>query len=311
MREFEWDTGDLADQGGRTVVVTGASSGVGLEVTKSLVRAGATVIAGVRNVAKMSALIPRLTDGLDGGSSGRVEARPLDVSDLRSIDAFAAELAGDGVALGALVNNAGISASRFALSRDGVELTYATNLVGAAWLAERVLPQLTGPDPRVVLVGSNFSQRTQAMPDLGAVGDPARFRQLAAYRGSKIAAAAYAVDLGERLAAAGSPVRSVIAHPGVAATAMAAQADNVVTKAIAAVVLSRLARPADDAARSVIWSATSRDVVQGVFVGPALRRRDRRLHVVPVRGGAADPAFRARVRDFVQTATGESRVLGQ
>lgn len=300
MRAFAWDVSEVADQDGRTVVVTGASSGVGLEVAGVLVRAGATVIAGVRDVAKMAALVPRLTAGLDGGTA-RIETRLLDVADLRSIDGFATGLARDGVVLDALVNNAGISAPRFEMGPDGVELTYATNLVGPAVLAERLLPRLTGRDPRVVLVGSNLSQRTRAVPDLDEIGEPARFRQLAAYRGSKIAAAAAAVGLGERLLADGSPIRSVIAHPGVAATGMAAQADNAVTRAIAAAVTSRLARPAGDAARSVIWSATSPDVEQGVFVGPALRRRDRRLHVVPVRGAVADPAFRELVHDLVQT----------
>jgi hypothetical protein len=95
----------------------------------------------------------------------------------------------------------------------------------------------------------------------------------------------------------------VIAHPGVAATAMASQADNAVTRAIAAFITSRLARTPEDAARSVIWSASAPDIEQGVFVGPPLTRRDRRLHVVPVRGGAAHPAFRARVRAFVEDAT--------
>jgi NAD(P)-dependent dehydrogenase (short-subunit alcohol dehydrogenase family) len=300
MQAFEWDISDLTGQEGWTVVVTGASSGVGLAATAALLRAGARVIAGVRDVAKMAALVPQLTDG----TVGRVEIRLLDVSHLRSIDEFASGLARDGVVLDALVNNAGISASRFRLSPDGVELTYATNLVGPAVLAERLLPRMTGTDPRVVLVGSNLSQRTRVVPDLDAVGEPARFRQFATYRGSKVAAAAYAVGLGERLAAAGSPVRSVIAHPGVAATAMAAQADGAVARAIAEVVTSRLARPASEAARSVIWSATSPAVEQGVFVGPALRRRDHRLHVVPVRGAAADPAFRQRVRAFVQAVTG-------
>lgn len=298
VEQFDWESSQLTDQHGRTVVVTGASSGVGFEVTKALVRAGATVIAGVRNTAKMSALVPQLVEAGQGAASGRVVVRELDVSDRRSIDAFADEL-DTGIVLDALINNAGISAARFAADGDGVELTYATNLLGPARLADRLLPRLTGRDPRVVLVGSNLSQRTSAVPDLARISDAAVYRQLVAYRGSKIAAAAHAVDLGERLAAAGSRVRSVIAHPGVAATRMAAQADNAVTRAIAAAVTGMLARDVADAARSVIWSAASPDVQQGVFVGPALRRRDRRLHVVPVRGGAADPAFRARVREIV------------
>ena len=296
MRDFEWDTAQLGDLRGRTIVVTGAGSGVGLETTRALVRAGATVIAAVRNVARMSELVPALHDAV--AEPGRVRVRRLDVSDLRSIAAFAEAI--DGVVLDALVNNAGISAPRFTVTAEGIESTYATNLFGPVRLAERLLPQLSGPDPRIVLVGSNLSQRTTAAPDLDRIGDPSAYRQLAAYRGSKIAAAAYAVDLGKRLEQEGSPVRSLIAHPGVAATAMATHAGTAASRALAALVTRRLARPAADAARSVIWSATAPEVRQGVFVGPALRRGDRRLHVVPVRGAAADPRFGARVRELVR-----------
>jgi hypothetical protein len=71
------------------------------------------------------------------------------------------------------------------------------------------------------------------------------------------------------------------------------------TQRLGGMVARSLSRTATDGARSTLWSATAPDVTEGVFVGPALRRGDRRLHVVPVRGAAADPAFRARVRAFV------------
>ncbi len=300
MRDFEWQTSDLPDQGGRTFVVTGASSGVGLEVAKALLAENGTVIAAVRNPAKMTSLIPQLGSG---AGEGRLVVRPVDLADLRSIDAFAAQLECDGLVLDALVNNAGVTTSRFQTSPDGIELTFATNLVGPARLTEKLLPLLTAADPRVVLVGSNLSQRTTKEPDLAAVGDPSKFSQLGTYRASKIAAAAYAVGLGQRLAAGGSRVRSVIAHPGVAATGMAAQADNAATKAIAGLITGRIARPASDSARSVIWSATSPGIEQGVFVGPGLKPRKTVLRAVPVRGAAADPAFQARVNRFIREHT--------
>lgn len=300
MQDFEWQTSDLQDQSGRTFVVTGASSGVGWEVAKALLAANGTVIAGVRNPAKMTSLIRQPGSG---GGEGRLVVRTVDVADLHSIDAFAAGLEHDGFHLDALVNNAGVTTSKFETSPDGIELTFATNLIGPARLTEKLLPLLTAAAPRIVLVASNLSQRTTKEPDLTAVGDPAGFNQFRTYRASKIAAAAYAVDLGKRLAAAGSPVRSVIAHPGVAATGMATQADNAVTKTIARLITSRIARPASDSARSVIWSATSPDIEQAVFVGPDLKRRKTVLRATPVRGPAADPAFQARVSRFVHELT--------
>jgi NAD(P)-dependent dehydrogenase (short-subunit alcohol dehydrogenase family) len=290
MDAFEWDPREMPDQHGRTVVVTGATGGLGLVVATTLAAAGARVVAGVRDLDKAARVLP---------SHPGLEARLVDTASVASVTAFARRLADDGVLVDALVNNAGVSAARFALGVDGVERTWATNVVGPAVLADAVLPVLGGPSPRVVLVGSNLSQRATRVPDLDAVGDPARYRQFAAYTASKTSAAALAVELGERLRASGSPVRSVIAHPGVAATAMNGQAETRQAR-VAGRIARLVARTAEDGARSTLWAATAPDVSEGVFVGPALRRSDRRLHVVPVRGAAADPSFRTRARAFVE-----------
>lgn len=295
MQSFDWEPDQMPDQHGRTVVVTGATGGLGLAVATRLAAAGARVVAGVRDLDKAARVLP----------SG-LEARLVDTASVTSVTAFARHLAEDGIVVDALVNNAGVSAPAFALGVDGVERTWATNVVGPAALADAMLPVLGGPSPRVVLVGSNFSQRTSRVPDLDAVGDAAAYRQLAAYVASKTAAAALAVDLGERLRASGSPVRSVIAHPGVAATGMNGQTETLRAR-LGGAVARLVARTPDDGARSILWAATAPDVEEGSFVGPGLRRSDRRLHVVPVRGAAADPAFRSRVRTSIEEAVDRTR----
>lgn len=287
MPSFTWEPDQMPDQHGRTVVVTGATGGLGLAVATRLAAAGAHVVAGVRDLDKAARVLP-----------AGLEARVVDTASVASVRAFARHLAEDGLVVDALVNNAGISAPRFELGVDGLERTWATNVVGPAVLADAMLPVFGGPSPRVVLVGSNLSQRTVRVPDLDAVDDRRSYRQFAAYTASKTAAAALAVDLGERLRASGSAVRSVIAHPGIAATGMNGQAETLLAT-IAGSVARLAARTVEDGARAVLWAATAPDVEEGVFVGPALRRSDRRLHVVPVRGAAADGAFRARVRGFV------------
>lgn len=293
MSSFPWEPAQMPEQRGRTVVVTGATSGLGLVVVTRLAAAGARVIAAVRDLDKAARVLP------DG-----VEARLLDTASVASVRAFVRYLAEDGVVVDALVNNAGVTMPRFVVGVDRVERTWATNVVGPAVLADAVLPLLGGPSPRVVLVGSNLSQRSSRVPDLDAVGDPDRFRQFPAYTASKTAAAALAVELGERLRASGSAVRSVIAHPGIAATGMNGQAETRGAR-IAGRIARLAARTAEDGARSTLWAATAPDVPDGQFVGPALRRSDRRLHSVPVRGAAADPAFRARVRSFVDAVTAD------
>lgn len=289
MQPFPWEPDQMPDQHGRTVVVTGATGGLGLVIATRLAAAGARVVAGVRDLDKAARVLP-VVDGL--------EARLVDTASVASVTAFAQGLADDGIVVDALVNNAGASVARFALGVDGVERTWATNVVGPAVLADAMLPVLGGPAPRVVLVGSNLSQRTARVPDLDAVNRSEGYRQFAAYTDSKTAAAALAVELGSRLRTAGSPIRSAIAHPGIAATGMNGQAETT-TARIAGRIARLAARTPADGARSTLWAATVRDVPEDTFVGPALRRGDRRLHPVPVRGAAADPAFGARVRAFV------------
>ncbi|WIB77189.1 SDR family NAD(P)-dependent oxidoreductase [Curtobacterium sp. MCPF17_002] len=276
MDTFEWEPRDLPDQDGRTVVVTGATGGLGLVVAATLAAAGARVVAGVRDLDKAARVLP---------STVGLEARLVDTASVASVTAFARRLADDGVVVDTLVNNAGVSASRFALGVDGVERTWATNVVGPAVLADLMLPVLGGPAPRVVLVGSNLSQRSSRVPDLDAVGDPARYRQFAAYTASKTAAAALAVELGERLGASGAsgtsgaPVRSVIAHPGIAATGMNGQAETRLAQ-VAGRIARLAARTPEDGARSTLWAATAPDVEEGGVrrpgppaIGPAAARR--------------------------------------
>ncbi|MBF4615645.1 SDR family NAD(P)-dependent oxidoreductase [Curtobacterium sp. VKM Ac-1376] len=289
MEPFAWEPEQMADQHGRTVVVTGATGGLGLVVATRLAAAGARVVAGVRDLDKAARVLP---------AGGGLEARVVDTASVASVTAFARQLAADGVVVDALINNAGVSVSRFGRSADGVERTWATNVVGPAVLADAMLPVLGGPSPRVVLVGSNLSQRSARTPDLDAVDDPERFRQFPAYIASKTAAAALAVELGMRLRASGSPVRSLIAHPGIAATGMNGQAETALAR-VAGRIARLAARTADDGARSILWAATADGVEPGIFVGPALRRSDRRLHPVPVRGAAADRAFQEGVRALV------------
>jgi NAD(P)-dependent dehydrogenase (short-subunit alcohol dehydrogenase family) len=130
---------EVPRQDGRRFVVTGANSGIGLETAKALAERGAHVVLAVRDQAKGEAAAQRIR--------GAVEVRPLDVADLSSVRAFAAEI-GD---VDVLVNNAGVLGVAYGLSPDGVELHLATNHLGHFALANLLLPCL---GDRVVVVSS-------------------------------------------------------------------------------------------------------------------------------------------------------------
>ena len=201
---------DVPRQDGRRFVVTGASSGIGLETAKALAAAGAQVVLGVRNVDKGK-------DAADG-MTGDVEVALLDVSDLSSVRAFA-----DAVGpVDVLINNAGILGAPFSLTADGVELHFATNHLGHFALANLLLPRLTD---RVVVVGS-ASHRTGEVVLDDLQWERRKYVPYAAYGASKLANMLFLAEFQRRLTAAGSTLRVTGAHPGTTATHITSSADG-------------------------------------------------------------------------------------
>ena len=149
----KWTAADLPDQSGQTVVVTGASSGLGKIIAAELARAGANVVLAVRDVAKGRAAAATM--------SGRTDVRPLDLASLASVRAFADGWAGD---LDVLINNAGIMQVPHGLTQDGFELQMGTNHLGPFALTALLLPRLRG---RVVTVSSQLQSTGHIDP-----GDP-------------------------------------------------------------------------------------------------------------------------------------------
>uniref|UniRef100_A0A453GZA2 Uncharacterized protein n=1 Tax=Aegilops tauschii subsp. strangulata TaxID=200361 RepID=A0A453GZA2_AEGTS len=129
---FSWaSTADQVTAGisaaGLTAIVTGASSGIGAETARVLAARGAHVVMAVRNLAAAEAVRQAVLAETPGGS---VEVMELDLSSLASVRNFAADFAATGLPLNILVNNAGVMATPFSLSKDGIEMQFATNHVG-------------------------------------------------------------------------------------------------------------------------------------------------------------------------------------
>ena len=203
MAAETWNPAPLPDLTGRTVVVTGASSGLGAVTARELARAGARVVLAVRDPAKGSAVAADI--------AGDTEVRALDLGDLGSVRAFADGWSGP---LDVLVNNAGIMAVPEARTADGFESQIGTNHLGHFALTNLLLPHI---GDRVVTVASGLSRLGRI--DLADLNwERRRYRPWRAYGQSKLANLLFTLELQRRLTAAGSPVLALAAHPGVAAT---------------------------------------------------------------------------------------------
>lgn len=245
-----WTTADMPSQAGKTFIVTGASSGIGEVAARELARAGAYVVLAVRDTGKgerAAATMPPNT-----------EVRRLDVADLSSVRTFAA---GWTRPFHGLVNNAGIMGAPEGRTVDGFELHIGTNHLGPFLLTSLMLPHVTD---RVVTLTSQLGRLGRVrLDDLNR--ERRAYSDVQAYCDSRLANLQFALELQRRLDAAGSAVRSVAAHPGTAATSLAANVDG-----LAGLIAARTAwlfNDADKGALPILYAATM-DIPGGSLIGP-------------------------------------------
>lgn len=211
---MSWTTASIPDLSGRLALVSGASSGLGLETCRALAAHGATVLMACRSLQRGEAARQALLPDLNGGA---LDLLDLDLADLASVRRAAAEVGERYGRLDLLINNAGVMAPPRTLSRDGFELQFATNHLGHFVLTLLLLPLLRqSPAARVVHVtsGAQYFGRI-AFDDLQG---ERRYDRWQAYSQSKLANVMTAVELQRRLEAEGSGVLSLAAHPGLART---------------------------------------------------------------------------------------------
>ena len=245
-----WTAADLPSFAGRTVIVTGANSGLGEVTARELARVGAKVILAVRNTDK--------GDAAASGMTGDVEVRRLDLQDLVSVRAFAGDV--DGVDV--LVNNAGIMAVPYSPTVDGFESQIGTNHLGHFALTNLLLPKITD---RVVTVSSGLHFIGYiSLKDLNWKSRP--YLAWPAYGQSKLANLLFTSELQRRLAAAGSALKALAAHPGYSATNLQGHSGNPIGERLAKAG-NRLATDADFGARQTLY-AVSQDLPGDSFVGP-------------------------------------------
>jgi NAD(P)-dependent dehydrogenase (short-subunit alcohol dehydrogenase family) len=202
---MSWSLRDIPDQTGRTIVITGANSGIGYHAAKHLVRRGADVILACRRMDAAQDAADRIN--LD--SPGHATPAHLDLEDLDSVDAFAAAAP---ERIDVLINNAGVMMTPRRVSPQGYEAQWAINVVGHAHLTKRVLPRI---QDRVVTLSS--------IAHLDGVIDPAtwhgeNYNPWKAYQQRKLGDLIFGLRLQQHLEANGSSVQSVIAHPGASIT---------------------------------------------------------------------------------------------
>jgi hypothetical protein len=270
MAENGWSIATAPRLDGRTVVVTGANSGLGFEASRLFALKGADVVLACRSPERGATAREAIEAEFP---ASRLEVRELDLASLDSVASFAESLRTDHDRLDVLCNNAGVMAIPRSETADGFETQLGVNHLGHFALTGRLLPMLrsTPGESRVVTQSSGLHERGEIdFADLPSEHDYDRWD---AYAQSKLANLLFAYELQRRLTATGvSDVLSVGCHPGWAATNLqyrGPEAEGSRAKLLAMrLANAALAQSAERGALPMVYAATAAHVAGGDYVGP-------------------------------------------
>lgn len=279
MGKSTWRPVMMPDLSGKTILVTGANSGIGLEAVKLFAGKNAEVIMACRNeekaesaAAEVRAVVPE----------ARLEIMALDLADLASVKVFSGAVKQRFAKLDVLLNNAGLMAPPLQRTKDGFEIQFGTNHLGHFALTGQLLELLEAADaPRIVQISSLAHRGGKLM--WGNLNAEKNYSRWAFYCQSKLANLIFAKDLNRRLEKAGSTIHAYAAHPGYSATHLQ---DTVPGGGLFNAIM---AQPAEKGCLPGVMAATSPDVEPGGYYGPDGR-------IMELRGYPA-PAFARKITD--------------
>jgi NAD(P)-dependent dehydrogenase (short-subunit alcohol dehydrogenase family) len=271
-----WTTADVPGQAGRTAVVTGGNTGLGLEVARVLARAGARVIIAARDAEKAKWAVADIATGIrraqmtsaqrasgaNGAVPALVETVRMDLTSLASVRDAAAELRERCDRIDLLVNNAGVMMTPFTRTEDGFELQIGTNHLGHFAFTGLLLDRITR---RVVTVTSIVHR--QGTIDFGSFTSDRGYRRSGAYAQSKLANLLFTYELQRRLAKAGATTIALAAHPGYSNTGLGRNLPRLLL-AGTRVVNTFMAQSPARGALPILRAATDPDAKGGQFWGP-------------------------------------------
>lgn len=313
---MRWTVSDMPDQTGRTVLVTGATSGLGLHSAAALAAAGARVLLTARNPERGRAAVAHVQHASGHGA----ELVDLDLADLDSVRRAAADVRErTGDALHVLMNNAGVMGTPPRMTVDGFELQIGTNHLGHAALTWLLMPALRGATaerpsaPRSARAARVVTLSSLAHRGGGLDVDDLNFERRAyvagrAYSQSKLANLVFAAELDRRLRSSGADVISVAAHPGLTDTELLANSVRQRSPLLAmfSIPLNKVfTQNVRTGMLPQLYAATAPDVDGGDYVGPG-GIGELIGHPAPARRSAAarDEALARRLWDVTAEATG-------
>ena len=266
---MSWSAADIPGQHGRTVVVTGANGGLGLETARALAAKGAHVVMAVRSQEKAAAAVEEIRTTAPDAA---LELVALDLASQASVRAAAGQIMAAHESIDLLVNNAGVMGIPEAKTADGFEMQFGVDHLGHWSLTALLLPALLrAPGSRIVTVTSTAHHMGRAVNP----GNPhlrGRYRPWRAYGQAKLANFHFGLGLQRELARASAGTASLIAHPGLSNTDLQAvsvrETGGGASQRLFLFAARRTGMSAADGALSQLRAATDPAAKGGEFYGP-------------------------------------------
>jgi NAD(P)-dependent dehydrogenase (short-subunit alcohol dehydrogenase family) len=264
-----WTVADIPDQSGRVAVVTGANGGLGLETARALASAGAHVVIASRNQEKAARAEADVRSGLPDAS---LEVVPLDLGSLASVREASERIVAAHETVDLLVNNAGVMGIPERRTVDGFEMQFGVDHLGHFALTALLMPSLLrAPAGRVVTVTSTAHHMGRAVdpenPNLEGRYGPWR-----AYGQAKLANFHFGLGLHRKLADAGVPLASLVAHPGLSNTELqivsVEETDGGLSQRFFRMLAARGGMSPTRGALSQLRAAADPEAESGEFYGP-------------------------------------------
>jgi len=292
---MSWNASDITDQTGKTAIVTGANSGIGLIAARELARHGASVVVACRDTSKGDAAVEQIRKDLGtSGATASLTVGKLDLASLDSVREFAAgihESHPDGFDL--LINNAGVMATPKSTTADGFELQFGTNHLGHFALTGLLFDLLEKvPGSRIVTLSSNAHKPGKI--DFEDLQHEKRYHRWKAYSQSKLANLMFSNELARRIIFSDLDMTAVAAHPGYSKTNLSTAGNSLdgggivstLSKPFLKIGENVIGQSAEMGALPTLYAATVPGLANGSYVGPD-GMGEMRGHPVLVKGTKA------------------------
>ena len=264
----DWTAQDIPDLEGKTIVVTGANSGLGFEASKMFAENNAEVVMACRSIERGKNAKEEIEEELEDPD---LEVKKLDLADLESVKDFAEEFKANHEELDILCNNAGVKAIPREETEDGFEKQFGVNHLGHFALTANLFPVLKeAQEARVVTQSSGLHEKGDM--DFEDLMHEKEYSPQQVYSDSKLANLLFAYELDRKIRREGLDMRSVAVHPGYAATNLqtrgAEKSGNTVKKYAMKAMNKVLAQSARKGALPMMYASVSDEAESGDYIGP-------------------------------------------